>query len=353
MQVGRVEMLEGIPSLEHQPDRPIVVTGGAGYIGSHVVRMLLNEGRTVRVLDCLLYGDNALADMLEHPNLELHVGDFRDASIVRGALADAAAVIHLGAIVGDPACAIDEDLALSTNLTATAVVADTCLELGISRLVFASTCSVYGASHDPITEDSPLNPVSLYANTKISAEKVLLERQSLGLDPVILRFGTAFGLSTRLRFDLVVNLLTAKAVQDGLITIHGGDQWRPFIHAYDIARSILLALDAPSHLVGGQVINVGSDSLNYRLREIGRIIQDLVPTAEVTTNAEITDKRNYYVEFARARELLGFYPTRTVADGVREMMEVVGDRVDDYHEARYHNVIALGQAFSQSPTAAL
>jgi nucleoside-diphosphate-sugar epimerase len=330
-----------------QSGAPVVVTGGAGYIGSIVVRLLLESGRRVRVVDALLYGDDALHDVLDHPNLEMVVADFRDETRLRQALRGAAAVAHLGAIVGDPACAIDEDESLSTNVHAAELVADLCVELGIPRLVFASTCSVYGASADPLDETSALNPVSLYANTKIAAEEILLARASADFSPVILRFGTAFGVSHRFRFDLVVNLLTAKAMREGQITIHGGDQWRPFIHVHDIARSVVLALDAPAEQVSGEIINVGADELNYQLRQVGEIIQELVPTAEVVTSEQVTDKRNYYVRFGKARDLLGFAPTRNLEDGVRELVELLrSDEVGEHHEPRYHNVIALSEAFA-------
>lgn len=322
--------------------RPVVVTGGAGYIGSLVVRQLLHRGAHVRIVDNLIYGDGAVTDLLDHPACEFVRADFRDEIAIVDALSDAEAVIHLGAIVGDPACSIDEERTLSTNTAATALIADQCRTLGVQRLVFASTCSVYGASGEPLDETSMLNPVSLYAHSKREAELLLLQRQSDAFTPVILRFGTAYGAAGRYRFDLVVNLLTAKAVQDGCITIHGGDQWRPFIHAHDIARAVLLALDAPKSLVAGQIINVGADSQNYQLGEIGQIIQQLVPEAAITTSDEITDKRNYYVRFGKARELLGFHPTRTVQDGVRELTAALTQNsVGDYRNPRYHNAMVL------------
>jgi nucleoside-diphosphate-sugar epimerase len=291
---------------------------------------------------------NGLRDVLCHPHLDLVVADMRDDAVVRSVLSDASAVIHLGAIVGDPACTIDEDESISTNVTATELIADLCRSEGISRLVFASTCSVYGASRDTLDERSPLTPVSLYANTKIASEEILLERASATFAPVILRFGTAFGASHRLRFDLVVNLLTAKALREGQITVHGGDQWRPFIHVYDIARAVLIALEAPTERVAGQVINVGVDEQNHQLREIGEIIQRLIPDSEVITHEQVTDKRNYYVSFARARDLLGFNATRTIEDGVLELVEALSDgRVSEYRDASYHNVITISAMFAE------
>ncbi len=331
-------MKTGVPSPNF-----VVVTGGAGYIGSLLVRQLLETGTPVRIFDRLLYGDDAISQILDHPLCEMVVGDFRNPEEVTVALRGAGAVVHLGAIVGDPACAIDEDLALTTNVTGAAIVADACVEQGVPRMIFASTCSVYGASNRPLNETSALHPLSHYANTKVAAETAVLSRRCKGFAPVVLRFGTAFGTSYRERFDLVVNLLTAKAVRDGQITIYGGDQWRPFIHVYDIARAVRLALMVPIESVSGQVINVGVDSLNYRLHKVGEIIQQLVPHSSVITYDQVTDSRNYYVHFAKAIALLGFSPTRTLQDGVKELAEILSTgQIDSYHDAKYHNVLQMG-----------
>lgn len=331
----------GLTSEAHG-DRPVVVTGGAGYIGSLLVRQLLQRGARVRVLDCLLYGDGAIRDLLDHPRCEVMVGDVRDDIAVGAALEGAQAVIHLAAIVGDTACDIDQEHTISTNTRATELIAEQCQRYGIPRMIFASTCSVYGASDQPLNEMSELNPLSLYATSKLEAERAILKKQSDQFAPVALRFGTAYGASSRFRFDLVINLLTAKAVRDGRITIHGGDQWRPFIHAHDIARAVQLALDASEALVSGQIFNVGADSQNFRLAEIGKIVHEIVPHSTIVTDGGNRDKRNYYVGFSKARTLLGFRPTRSVPDGVRELAAALAqDDIVDYHDSRFHNALAL------------
>jgi nucleoside-diphosphate-sugar epimerase len=295
------------------------VTGGAGYIGSIVVRRLLARGYRVRVLDRLLYGDGALRELRGNERLDLRVGDFRDRAVVMRAVAGVRAVIHLGAIVGDPACAIDEAFTVHTNLDATRTVAECAKRSGVRRLVFASTCSVYGASDRALEESSPLNPVSLYAHTKIAAERALRSLHDACFAPVVLRFATAYGHSPRPRFDLVVNLLTAKAVTEGEITIHGGEQWRPFVHVDDIARACILAMEASDEQVAGETFNVGADTQNHRLCELGTIIQRQVPLAEVVTNDRITDARNYYVRFAKIRDVLGFEPEHALAESIGEI----------------------------------
>ncbi len=328
-------------------DAPVLVTGGAGYIGSILVRRLLERDYRVRVLDRLMYGDDAIRDLLDHPRLEMVVADFRDRTVVDRAVAGVRAVIHLGAIVGDPACAIDDDFTVGTNFEATRLLANAAKRAGVGRFLFSSTCSVYGASDAQLDETSALNPVSLYADSKIAAERALLNLHDSAFAPVIMRFATAYGHSHRPRFDLAVNVMTAKAVTEGQITIHGGDQWRPFVHVDDIARALVLALEAPVETVRGETFNVGSDAQNHQLKEVGEIIQRLIPRAEVLTNDLITDKRNYYVRFAKIRKALGFEPVHTLAGSVAEMKEALDTGVvRDYRDRRYNNHQFLSQIIS-------
>ncbi len=323
---------------------PVLVTGAAGYIGSILVRRLLDLGYRVRVLDRLMYGDDAIRDILSHPRLEMVVADFRDRKVVARAVQGVSAVVHLGAIVGDPACAIDEDFTIGTNFEATRIIANAAKQAGVQRMVFGSTCSVYGASEEILDETSALNPVSLYANTKIAAEGALLDMQDATFAPVIMRFATAYGHSYRPRYDLAVNVMTAKAVKEGQITIHGGEQWRPFVHVDDIARALILALEAPIEKVAGETFNVGSDEQNYQLKEVGEVIQCLIPHAEVLTNDLVTDKRNYYVHFTKIRETLGFTPIHTLKASVFEMkMALDTGEVLDYRDRRYNNHQFLSQ----------
>jgi len=321
----------------------VLVTGGAGYIGSVLVRRLLGQGYRVRVVDRLLYGDAGIRDLRGHRNLELLVADFRDSTTVAAAVQGVDSVVHLGAIVGDPACALDEAFSVETNLDATRTIAEACAAQKVGRVVFASTCSVYGASDEPLDENSALNPLSLYARTKIGSERLLLDQQHDGCPAVVLRFATAFGPSPRPRFDLVVNLLTAKAVGGGPITIYGGDQWRPFVHTDDIARAVVMAMEAPLDIVNGQVLNVGSTAENYRLSELGEIIHELVPEVELQIDHYAVDQRNYYVRFDRVREILGFEPIYSLRDGIRELRNALlrGDIVD-YRAPDHDNHRCLG-----------
>jgi len=314
----------------------ILVTGGAGYIGSLLVRRLLARGLCVRVLDALLYGDSALRDVLDHPNLALVRADLRRPDTMAHAFRDVDAVVHLGAIVGDPACALDPYFTAEINVDGTRSIGELCKRNGVRRLIFASTCSVYGASDDILDEGSALNPVSLYAESKIASEQLLLALHDDTFAPVLLRFATAYGHSPRPRFDLVVNLLTAKAVAGDPITIHGGEQWRPFVHADDIARAVILALDAPRRTVAGQAFNVGSNEQNHQLSEVGATIKELIPAADVTTSPFSLDRRNYRVRFDKIRATLGFRPIHHLRSSISTLQAAlesgsIGSYLDDYY----------------------
>lgn len=317
----------------------VLVIGGAGYIGSALLPMLLEKGYRVRLLDLLIFGNDPILPWLEHPNLEVMQADFRQIDKVVEATKGVDAVIHLGGIVGDPASALDEEITIDINLIATRMVAEVAKGSGVRHFIFASTCSVYGTADEQLDERSKLNPVSLYARSKIASEKVLLKMADDRFAPVILRLGTIYGLSGRPRFDLVVNLLAAKAVTDREITIFGGEQWRPFVHVSDAAKAISLVLEAPPALVRNQVFNVGSNEQNYTIREIGEIIHSQVPDAEIVHKGEDTDLRNYWVNFNKIRWTLDFLPDWTVEKGVQQVIEAIqSGRVLDYRDARYSNV---------------
>lgn len=332
---------------EKRTVRNVLVIGGAGYIGSVLVRKLLNRGYEVTVLDALVYGDESIRDLYGRPDFELIHDDMRNIEAVVRAMQYADAVVHLGALVGDPACALDEKLTLEINLAATQMIAETARGFGIERFIFASTCSVYGASDQILDERSALNPLSLYARTKIGSERILLALNDDRFAPVILRFGTVYGLSPRPRFDLVINLLAAQAVCEKRIIIFGGDQWRPFIHVDDAAEAILKCLEAPLYAVKGQIFNVGSDDQNYQIAQIGDLIKELIPDVEVVYQSGDVDRRNYYVSFSKIRNHLGFIPRRTVADGILEIKAAIEDgRIRDYRDARYSNYKTLSEGIN-------
>jgi nucleoside-diphosphate-sugar epimerase len=322
----------------------VLVIGGAGYIGSALLRRLLDRGYRVRLLDLFVYGQEPIKDLLEHPRLEICHADFRHIERVTEAMRDMDAVIHLGAIVGDPACALDEDLTIDVNLMATRMIAEIAKGYGVNRFIFASTCSVYGASDEFLDEHSALNPLSLYARSKIASEKVLAGMADDRFIPVILRFGTIYGLSGRTRFDLVVNLLTAKAIVDGEITVMGGDQWRPFVHVDDAALAVFKVLEAPLDSVDRQVFNVGSDEQNATLQQVGELIQGAVAGSRVVELGSNSDRRNYRVSFHKIRKQLGFEPQWTLERGILQVKEAFeSGKILDYRLPIYNNVKFLSE----------
>lgn len=315
----------------------VLIVGGAGYIGSILVRKLLTAGRKVRVLDSLVYGSGAIRDVMSHPNFELIVGDCRNIQSVVSSIRGVDSLIHLAAIVGDPACEQDKQTALETNYAATRMLIEVAKGSSIRKFVFASSCSVYGASDVLMNEKSRTEPISLYGQTKVDSERVLLEARTESFHPSILRFATVFGNSPRPRFDLVVNLLTAKAQQEGVITIFNGEQWRPFIHVDDVAEGIVTVLNAREELVSGQIFNLGDSRLNYTLADVAKKIQEQFPNI-VVEQVDNSDRRNYRVSFDKIKSQLGYVARFRLEDGVSELKIALEQGViPDYRDAAYHN----------------
>lgn len=323
-------------------DGIVLVTGGAGYIGSHLVRKLLRRGYQVRVLDKFLYGEHGVAELRGDPNLELRYGDICNIRDVVQAVNGVRAVVALAALVGDAACDLDPREALTTNFEATRCLLESCREVGVQRLVFASSCSVYGANgNEVLRENSHLHPVSLYARTRIMSEDVLM-REHGSVEVVVLRLATVCGLSPRMRFDLMVNTITARASVEGRVRIVGANQWRPHIHVQDAAEAFLRAVEVPSSAAAGQVYNVGAEHLNFTVGEIADKVVKQIPGTVVEYFDRIEDRRSYRVAFDHIRDGLGFVPVRTVDDAIHEVRATLQTgAVRDYGDDVYHNVKLL------------
>jgi len=309
----------------------VLITGGAGYIGSVVSRALLSAGHEVRVLDSLMYGGHALLGLYPHDGFSFIRGDIRDLPTLRQALDGMNAVVHLAAIVGDPACARQPEAAREINEQASHQLFQLSRECGIERFIFASTCSNYGKMllpADALTETSELRPVSLYAETKVAVEQALLAASDDdGPAVTLLRLATVFGLSPRMRFDLTVNEFTMEMMTARKLKVFGGQFWRPYLHVRDAARMINQVLETPVRAVARQVFNVGASSQNYQKQQIVDMIR-----AEVGGNVDIEymhrdeDPRDYRVSFDKA-DRFGFAITRTVPDGIREIINAISQGV--------------------------
>jgi len=310
-------------------ERHVLITGGAGYIGSLLTSELLRLNYRVTVLDSLLFGGESLMPFLHHPNFHFVKADVTEKRAVKDALKGEwqkpDALVHLAAIVGFPACqAVGKQVAWRYNVEATKMVFEQAADLGMKRFVFASTYSNYGLSEDgkPVTEESPLNPQSIYAETKIAAEEFLLSQKDSSCAPLLFRFATLYGLSPRTRFDLIVNQFVLEAFTKRALIIYQRGYSRSFVHIRDVARGVIVGLEAERSKIQGQVFNLGTDNGNYSKDDIVRLVLKRMPET-VVEYKDLTfggDMRDITVSFARIKNVLGFDTTLDVDDGIREIL---------------------------------
>jgi nucleoside-diphosphate-sugar epimerase len=328
----------------------ILVTGGAGYIGSLLTSELLRAGYRVSVMDSLLYGGESLLGFFPHPNFHFERIDVSEPGVIRASLPrkwpKPEAVVHLAAIAGFPACqAVGKQAAWRYNVQAVKHVFEAAAGLGCERFVFSSTYSNYDLSRDdkPVTETSLLNPQSLYAETKIAAEEYLMAQKDSPCAPLIFRLASLYGISPRTRFDLIVNQFVLDAYTRRELIIYQRGYSRSFIHVRDVVSGIILGLEAPLDKVNQRIYNLGSVKGNYTKDEIvGLVIKRLPDT--VVTYKDLTfggDSRDIAVSFDHIQRELGFAPTLTVDDGVREIVRVLRDGIirhpqdEKYTNARF------------------
>ena len=310
-------------------ERHVLITGGAGYIGSLLTSELLRLNYRVTVLDSLLFGGESLVPFLHHPNFHFVKADVTEKRAIKDSCRDGwqkpDAIIHLAAIVGFPACqAVGKQVAWRYNVEATKMVFAQAADIGVERFVFASTYSNYGLSEDgrPVTEESMLNPQSLYAETKIAAEEFPLSQKDSSCAPLLFRFATLYGLSPRTRFDLIVNQFVLEAFAKRMLIIYQRGYSRSFVHIRDVARGVIMGLEAERSAIQGQVFNLGTDNGNYSKDDIVRLVLKRMPET-IVEYKDLTfggDMRDITVSFAKIKNVLGFDTTLDVDDGIREML---------------------------------
>lgn len=310
-------------------DRHILMTGGAGYIGSLLTSELLRANYRVTVLDSLLFGGESLVPFLYHPNFHFIKSDVTEPRAVKDSVKDGwqkpVAIVHLAAIVGFPACqAVGRQVAWRYNVEATKLVFEQAADLGVERFVFASTYSNYGFSPDgkPVTEESSLHPQSLYAETKVASEEFLLGQREASCAPLVFRFATLYGLSPRTRFDLIVNQFVLEAFTKRELIIYQRGYSRSFVHIRDVVRGLIMGLEAKRSKICGEVFNLGTDAGNYSKDDIVQLVLKRMPET-IVEYKDLTfggDMRDITVSFAKIKNVLGFETTLDVDDGIRELL---------------------------------
>ncbi len=320
-------------------NKKILVTGGAGFIGSLLTGELIKKGYKVKIFERFDFGIEPIKELTYHKNLKIYFGDIRNTKDIEKSLAEVDTVIHLASIVGDPACSIHADRAIDINIKSTSRLVSLVKKRGIKRFIFASTCSVYGANTNKnLRETDELNPVSLYALTKWDAEKTIFSIEDDNFQPTVLRFGTLYGLSDRMRFDLVINYLTQKLLLEKEGKIFGGEQWRPFVHVKDTVKGIILALESPIEKVGNQIYNVGSTKENYQMKDIGKILESQFEDANLEYVEGVKDKRSYKVSFKKIANELGFKNEFTVENGIKEVKAAIQTgKIKNPNDKKYRN----------------
>src|SRR5659263_470270 len=279
-------------------------------------------------------------DLYDNPNFEFVKGDIRNIQTVMSAIKNTDAVIHLAAIVGDPACALNAEETVEINYLAAKMIAEMCKYHQINRFLFASTCSVYGASTDILTEESTLNPVSLYAETKLKTEQGILSLVDNNFSPCILRLATVYGASPRMRFDLVVNTFIVKAINEGNISIFGGSQWRPNIHVQDVSSAFIACIEAPIEKIKGEIFNAGSNEQNYQIKKLGELIKSKLADVKIEVQQDATDKRDYRVSFDKIKNVLDFKVQKNIEDSIMEIKQLFDDKtIPNYLDAIYNNYL--------------
>lgn len=327
--------------------RHVLITGGAGYLGSCLVGELLRDGKRVTVVDDLLYGGESLLSYLSHPGFHFFKADVWESRALQTALRSdwprPDAVIHLAALAGFPACqSVGRQVAWRYNVEATEHVFEQACQLEVPRFLYISTYSNYGMSESggPVTEETPMNPQSLYAETKVASEQFLLDQQRSSCAPLIFRLSTVYGLSPRPRFDVIVNQFVWEAFRNHELMIYQRGYTRSFVHIDDAVRGIILGLEANQDRIRGEVYNLGDPAGNKSKDKIVELILKRLPETTVRYK-DITfggDMRDLSVSFDKIQQAFDFRPQKTVEDGIREVLHAIQQGIiEDPSHNRYRN----------------
>ncbi len=325
----------------------VLLIGGAGYLGAVLTGRLLKDGYSVRILDSFIYGKKAVEKYEKDERVEVIEGDIRNIETVNKSMPGIQSVILLAAVVGDPASKARPEQTIETNYLASMLVASAAKIAGIKKFIYASTCSVYGVGKDVLDENAPMNPVSLYARTKISSEEGIISIANDNFRPVIMRMSTLYGYSPRMRFDLVVNTMTMTAFTEGKITVFGGSQWRPLLGLEDASDAYLKALESEpignGSLGYGRIYNVGSEKQNYTISQVAELVAEGIMEASgkdipVNIEGESVDARDYRVSFKKIQSELGFNVKQTIPGSAAEIWRKLESKeIRDPKQKVYYN----------------
>jgi nucleoside-diphosphate-sugar epimerase len=321
--------------------KSILVTGGAGYIGSVLTHKLVELGYNVRIIDSLIYGRDGISDLISKNSVELIEKDIRDEKTLNEAVKDIDCIIHLAAIVGDPFCKKIPVAAKQINEDATKKLVNISKKQGVKRFIFASTCSNYGSASTIVDENSPIQPLSLYSKTKVNSENFILNTKNSSFEPCILRFATAHGLSPRMRFDLLLQEFLRDAILDKKIRIYGPNFWRPLSHVDDISNACITTIKSSKNLISGQVYNVGNTSENYTKKMLAEIIQEFVPSTEIEITGSKTDLRTYKVSFDKIKNNLKFISKKTIRNSIQDILSKIEKGNLDPRASEFSNMSKL------------
>ncbi len=321
----------------------VLVTGATGYVGSVLTHKLLNKGYEVIGVDFLMYGGESILGIFNHPNFRFYKADIRNIESIKPLIEQVDAIVHLAAIVGDPACAKQPQLATSINFDGSINLFKTAHNSSsVKKFIFASTCSNYGKmdGDNYVTEESPLKPVSLYAELKVKFEKYMLERDyRKDFCPTALRFATAYGISPRMRFDLTVNEFAKDAALGRELIIFGEQFWRPYCNVEDLANACILVLESAPEKVNKNVFNVGDTKENYQKKMLAEELKKLIPNLVIKYIQKDEDPRDYKVSFEKINKELGFKKTKTVPQVIEEIIRIIRDGIiSDPDNPRYSNI---------------
>ena len=315
----------------------VLVTGGAGYIGSVLTNKLVSSNYNVKILDSLIFGRDGISDLVSNNSVNLFVDDIRNKKIIPDVLKQVDCVIHLAAIVGDPLCSKIPKAARQINELATKHIIDCCKKAGVQRFIFASTCSNYGSSLGTVNEYTPLESLSLYSETKVKSESYVLDSKEENFEPCILRFATAYGISPRMRFDLLVQEFIRDALIDKKISIFGPNHWRPLVHVDDIASACITAIENSSN-ISGEVYNVGDNEQNYTKKHLAELVQKHIPSSTIEITESKQDLRSYKVSFDKIRNELNFKVSKTVEDGISEILNQINNGTLNPQNSQFSNL---------------